>query len=351
MEALWLGDASSLTAGGHWVIPFAALPGEGAWAALAEAGKDPLPKLRRLLACLHCEDEWQGEEWSAHAPHEALAARARGWSTEPWPFAAASAAADGLNAERGSWAMLSPCHWHVGREQVSLLDPALLNLGEEESRAFFDALRPLFEEEGHAMHWGSPLRWYLQHASLAGLRTASLERSMGRPVDLWLQAHEPNEGGAQATDPETRAGLARLRRLQSEVQMRLYTHPLNEARQARGELALNSVWISGCGAVQPATSSGSSLLWAPQLRHAALQGDDAGWAKAWQWLDATLLNAAWCLVQQGRPLRLSLCGERRARTLHTGPQGLGWLERGPQAWWRRTRRPPHLEPLSWLREL
>ena len=37
--------------------------------------------------------------------------------------------------------------------------------------------------------------------------------------------------------------MRRVRRLQSEVQMLLHTHPLNAAREDRGDLTVNSFWL------------------------------------------------------------------------------------------------------------
>ena len=97
------------------------------------------------------------------------------------------------------------------------------------------ALRPLFEPEGWALHWGAALRWYATHPSLRDLATASLDRVVGHAIDPWL--------------PDRQAGRL-LRRLQSEAQMLLYTHPINAAREQRGELAVNSFWLSGTGPTQ-----------------------------------------------------------------------------------------------------
>ena len=88
-------------------------------------------------------------------------------------------------ADQG-WGLLTPTHWQVGSEQILLLDPAQLHLDEDESRALLQALRALFEPEGWTLHWGAPLRWYVTHASLRELSTASLDRVVGRAIDPWL---------------------------------------------------------------------------------------------------------------------------------------------------------------------
>ncbi len=126
-------------------------------------------------------------------------------------------------------------HWRVGADAIHLADPRSLELDEPASRTLFDAVRPLFESEGFALHWGAPLRWYASHADLAAMPTASLDRVVGRSIDRWLPA-----------EPSARL----VRRLQNEVQMLLYTHPVNIEREAAGALTVNSFWLSGCGVLQ-----------------------------------------------------------------------------------------------------
>jgi len=213
--------------------------------------------------------------------------------------------------EPGSgWALFSPTHWHLGTEQVSLTDPAELGLDEADSRTLFDAVRPLFEEDGWRLWWGAPSRWYVSHPSLAQLPSASLDRVVGRNVDLWLNTH-----------PLDRP----LRRLQAEVQMLLYRHPLNEAREARRQLPVNSFWLSGTGAAAPA--AGTELQVDERLRGPALAEDWTAWTEAWQALDAGPLAEADRRVRAGEPLQLWLCGERAALQLDGSAAP-------PRPWWR-----------------
>ncbi|MCA0241537.1 MAG: hypothetical protein LCI02_11785 [Proteobacteria bacterium] len=279
----------------HLLIPFAAPLSEPGRAALRELR---LPRLQALLAGRQGTLD-EGDEYSLSTPPERALARAWGWAGADGclPFAARAAAADALDLGDLAWGLLTPVHWHLGTEQVSLTDPAALLLDEAESRAFYDAVAPLFTSEGFLIHWGAPLRWYLAHESLAALPTASLDRVIGRNVDRWLP------GGPQAR---------LLRRLQNEVQMLLYTHPLNAEREARGQSTVNSFWLSGCGLAQ--ACAGATPTVDERLRPPALAEDWPGWAKAWQQIDAELAAQA--------PERLTLCGERSSLTYSLPPRGL-----------------------------
>lgn len=285
----------------QFVIPFAAPPLSpvSAHAGLA------LPNLRALLATLTPVARDAGDAYQLSPPHERTLAQAWGWKGGDGmlPFAARAAVADGLDPGDLAWALLSPVHWQVGRDHLTMGDPAELDLDEAESRAFLDALRPLFESEGWLCAWGAPTRWYLAHESLTALPTASLDRVVGRNPDLWL----PDAPSARP-----------LRRLVSEVQMLLHTHPLNDAREARGALPLNSVWLSGCGVRQPEQATPLRVLDA--LRAPALRGDLSAWRAAWVALDASVLAEA----RQTGLEALTLCGEHHAQ--HYVARPLSWLQ-------------------------
>lgn len=293
----------------HLLVPFAS--------ALSEAGRHTirdlnLPNLERLLGRLQPAERHGSDEYSLTPPHEASLAAARGWQggAGALPFAAHAAHADGIEVLDLAWGQLTPVHWHVGRDEILLTDPESLQLEEAESRALLEAVRELFESEGFALAWGAPLRWYAAHESFADLPTAALDRVVGRNVDRWLPA------GREAR---------LLRRLQNEVQMLLYAHPINEAREARGALAVNSFWLSGCGRWQESLAEPVQID--ERLRAPLLGEDWAAWAEAWRALDAGPLATLASAAERGEPVALTLAGERFAQR----------FENAGGSWWARLR--------------
>ena len=276
----------------HLLIPFAA-PASDAGRAAAAALR--LPRLSALLALCGAPERDDGDELSLDAPHERVLAKALGWSAAPGclPWAARAAQSDGIASGTQAWGLVTPAHWHLGTEQVSLGDPDQLALDEAASRAFFAVVEEVFAHEGMTLHYGAPLRWYLAHDSLADLPCASLHRVIGRNVDRWLG---------------DRPAARLLRRLQSEVQMLLYVHPLNDARQAQRLLPVNSFWLSGCGLAQPCSASAPQVD--TRLRGPALAEDWPAWFKAWESLDEGPLAQALAAARAGQAVSLCLCGER-----------------------------------------
>ncbi|MEO8299216.1 MAG: hypothetical protein ABI574_15555 [Burkholderiales bacterium] len=290
----------------HLLIPCAGVLSEAGLQALRSL---QLPQLARLLGELTATARDEASETSRNPPHERALARALGWPDAGdgcLPWGAWLAQRDGGVTGPASWGLLSPTHQHAGTQQVSLLDPDALALDEATSRTLFDAVRPQFESEGFATAWGAPQRWYVAHPLLDGLATASLDRVIGRNVDAWL----PDQ-------PQARL----LRRLQMEVQMLLYTHPLNDAREAAGQFSVNATWLSGCGRL-PAGTPPADVSVDDRLRRPALNEDWPAWAAAWQALDDGPLSALRAAAQQGESVQLTLCGERAAQRFETRPRSL-----------------------------
>jgi hypothetical protein len=301
----------------HLLIPYAS--------ALSDASAHTLrglqlPNLTRLLRELQAAPRDAGDEYTLSPPHERALAAAYGWhgSDGGWPWAALQAQADGIEPDGLPLGLLTPVHWHVGREHITLADPVALALDADESRALFAAVRPLFEDAADAgagagrLTWAAPLRWTLAHSYLADMRCASIDRAINRNVDLWLREDPHNT-------PERLARTRWVRRLQNEVQMLLHQHPINDSREARGALPVNSFWLSGCGTAQDAADG---ITVDDRLRAPLLAENWSAWADAWRALDADMLGPLLEHAVHGRRLSLTLCGERSAQRFDAMPRSL-----------------------------
>jgi hypothetical protein len=318
----------------HLLIPYAASHADGCQAALATL---QLPNLQKLLSRLTAQPMETGDELSLSPPHERALARTLGLSALDGqiPWAALQAQKDPSLADfGGAWAFVTLCHWQADKQQVSMRQIPMQDLPQAESDTLLEAMRPFFAEDGVTLYPDEPGRW-LAHADVfQGLATASPDRVLGRNLVTWMP------DAAQAS------GLIRLI---SEMQMLLYNHPVNDAREARGALSINAIWLSGSG-VLPGTQPdiGNAQVrtvqdqlavmadrgsWSgvrhpmhptviPTLRDAALREDWSSWASAWQTLDATHIKGLLDAQTQGESVQLTLCGERHAQTWRTQPQAL-----------------------------
>jgi hypothetical protein len=256
-------------------------------------------------------------------PLERVRAHILGWPDQAaWPWAALAARTqDGLaaTAHHHAWAFVSLCHWQVGNGQFTLLDAQPIQASE--SDALLQAMRPYFEEDGITLHPFRPGQWLACSPLFDHLPSASLSRTLGLPIEPWLL-------GAQL--PALTPAIQTLRRLQNEMQMLLYQHPVNDTRQT----PINSIWIEGCGRLDSTTPApdehASQAVILDDLREPWLLRDADAWAAAWTRLDAETLPAL--LSPAGA--RIAWCGQRQAR----------WWAHAPVGVWQRMQR--WLRPVS-----
>ncbi|MGC8518761.1 MAG: hypothetical protein ACP5P4_09575 [Steroidobacteraceae bacterium] len=95
--------------------------------------------------------------------------------------------------------------------------------------------------------------------TLTGLPSGTLLLAgpAGEPVRTWDPARLPGEALAERLPSGPGAGA--LRRLGSELEMWLHTHPLNTERAARGAPSLSQLWLWGGGAGAAAPLAGAPL--------------------------------------------------------------------------------------------
>lgn len=294
----------------HLIISYAAshaLTTPEIWAGLQ------LPHLQALLNQLQRQQVLQDPDTHAlHLPHERLQAQALGWPVQApaLPWAAWHFAQQGVHSpEPQAW--MTPCHWQIGMDQVVMANPDHLHLSDAESQQLLQAMQPFLQEDGLQVTWHSALLWHAQGALLADVPTASLDRVITQKVQDWLPKH-----------PAARP----LQRLQSEMQMLLYNHPVNDAREARRQHTVNAFWLHGAGTLPGAASPlPLSLSVSHALRASALQGDAQTWRRLWQDLDASLLAPALQHLRSTGQLTLSLCSEHAAHTYTA--QAATWRQR------------------------
>ena len=283
----------------HLIVPFASCSSDD-W--LQATSSIALKNLGKLLRGMKLFETDTGQADSLSPPHERVWAKALGLTIAdgliPW------AALEAKAKPNEGWAFITPCHWAMGREHATLTDPATLELNEADSRTLLAAMQPYFATEGITLHYLQPTCWLARGDVFANLPTASLDRVLGRNVDRWLSASKA------------------IKLLQNEMQMLLYTHPINDERAAKGQRSINSFWVSGSGALVETAAPNSQVNLNRDLAQAAFTNDWAAYAEAWTQLDAS--DIAQFLAQQssGKTVRISLCGESQAMTFETAQSGL-----------------------------
>jgi hypothetical protein len=294
----------------HLIIPYASSCSDGCGSALPSL---QLPHLQKLLARLSPLPPDQGDEQSLSTPNERALARAFNlpFTDGLIPWAALQARKRPELATQGTaWSFITLCHWQVNTQNIAMSHLPLPELQPEQSDALMRAMQPYFEEDHISLHADQCGRWLAQSDVFASIATASIDRVVGRNLDGWMPSV------AQA---------APLRRLQNEMQMLFYSHPVYDQRVALGLPPVNSFWFSGTGALPhaytpPASHELSTVL--DSLRAPALAENWPDWKQAWQELDARQISALLQAAIRSEPVRITLCGERNAQIWQTQPKTL-----------------------------
>ena len=145
-------------------------------------------------------------------------------------IAAVTLRADGMEPDNNYWLRADPVHLRIQREQL-VLQPGV-SLNADEAAQLCASLNVHFADEGLRFFAPHPQRWYLQLDTDPGMQTRPLAQVAGKNVHAQL--------------PQGRDAL-RWHGIFNEIQMLFHEHAVNQAREARGELPINSVWLWGGG--------------------------------------------------------------------------------------------------------
>ncbi|BAU48257.1 signal peptide protein [Sulfurifustis variabilis] len=267
------------------------------------------------------------------------------------PVAAVTRVVDMGVIDNEWWMRADPVHLRPERDRLILLDTQLVPLAVEEAQALVAELMQTYGDEGWVLKAPHPARWYLKPPREHRLVTTPVTEIVGRDIHPHLPRGE--EG-------------ATWRGLLNEMQILLHTTRANEVREARGELAINSVWFWGSGRLPAVRGSGwarvcgdepvalglARLAGVPatsvpprfsdltsdvgrqlvvlEAAHAAAQYREArNWREAVQRLERDWIGPAYEAVRAGKLAEAVLCAENQ-RVFRLG-------RRAARRWWRRRR--------------
>jgi hypothetical protein len=147
---------------------------------------------------------------------------------EPLAAGALTLLASGGDPAGDSWSRADPVHLRLMRDRLLLMPAAALGMTSGEAEALCDALN---------RHFGGRL----------ALQAIDAKRWVARtPPGLALSPTPPLALAGRDVALAMPADTA-VHQLLNEAQMVLHAHAVNEAREARGEPAINSLWLWGGG--------------------------------------------------------------------------------------------------------
>ncbi|MCY0910329.1 hypothetical protein [Massilia antarctica] len=305
------------------------------------------PALAALISRTASHQQLPVDEDLRALPHEAWLARALALSADGKPaFAAAVMAGYGLAPAQGTWFIVNPAHTQIARSHMLMADMRRLQLSEAHGRILFDIAKPYFDENGMTLLYGDAGTWFMRADDWADLETSTPDSAVGMNLTDWMPK-----------GPPARA----FRKLQNEVQMLWFEHPVNTEREARGQAAINSFWPWGAAAagarvdtsalatsaaspwmaamaghpqatpVTPIdTMSGDAILVCDALTEAAMATDWAGWLQHMHHLEQSTFVPALAALKDGRLQQLQLILSHR-----TSQIAFTTTRFSQRAFWRR----------------
>jgi hypothetical protein len=138
--------------------------------------------------------------------------------------------ADGVMPLDAYWLRADPVAIGMQRDQMIL--QADVTLTANEAAQLCASLNAHFADEGLRFVAAHPQRWYLQLDKAPDMRTHPLSQVVGANVHAYLPY------GVDALHWHS---------VFNEIQMLFYEHAVNQAREQRGEIPVNAVWLWGGG--------------------------------------------------------------------------------------------------------
>jgi len=152
-----------------------------------------------------------------------------------WPAAPFSLIAEGGTPGSDAWICADPVHLRIEHDRLMLADSTLFRIARDEAEGLAGSINNHFGDS-LIVYPMQPQRWYARLPACPDMETTPLSLVRGGAIEARL-----------ARGPEA----MRWQAFANELQMLLHDHPVNLAREARGELPVNSVWLWGAGRLPP----------------------------------------------------------------------------------------------------
>lgn len=215
-----------------------------------------------------------------------------------------------------------PCAWVRPVNVVSGMNEVIAqalpphSLTPLDADTLIGAIGPLCQEDGMTLQAISPDRWLFKGERLRGITAPSLARARSQHLAPFV----PFVSSQVAMQlPGATENLRWLLRLQNEVQMLFYTHPLNDTRVARRLPVVSGIWVEGAGELPERQASTADAEWLSALTDAADQYNL--WVDAWRAIDSHQL-ATLCTGGSADD-QVTFGSGDRAVTWRRGAQSLG----------------------------
>lgn len=167
-----------------------------------------------------------------------------------WPIAPIMLSVDNpslVKANKDFWMRADPVHLRIEQNHIMLADSQAFKISKEEAeRIVQDLNHSIGNHYDFSFLPLRPDRWYIRLSKAPEIQTYTL----GQVTCM-------NINGFLPTGNESMI----WHKIFNEIQMLLYEHPVNQARESRGELSINSVWFWGGGNMSQPIQAPYTYIW------------------------------------------------------------------------------------------
>jgi hypothetical protein len=232
---------------------------------------DSAASLRRLLSRARV-NRLTGQEFDANLLQSFAVERQCDWPVAPFTWLA-----DGGDPNALYWLRADPVHLRAERDVLVLVDAPHIGLDRAAADKFVATLNGHFASDGLVFHAPTAERWYVGLRDVPGIATHPLSAAAGRSVSSLLPF------GSDALLWHGRF---------NEVQMLFHPHPVNQEREAQGQLTVNSIWFWGGGTIPSPVRGDFAAVWSDDpLAHGLASASRSPWSPTPPGADAWLNQA------------------------------------------------------------
>ena len=158
---------------------------------------------------------------------------------QPLPVAALTLHAEHDDITSKHCIQLAPVHLHADMDHAILYDEFALDLSPQEKQQLLTELNAHFSQDDIAIISDARGRWFIVSDEPFSVATTALHEVIGRNINFHLPTGE---------------NAVYWKRFLNEAQMLMHQSPVNAVREQNGQLAANSLWLWGQGALSNRTA-------------------------------------------------------------------------------------------------
>ncbi len=173
------------------------------------------------------------------------------------PVASITRYQDNAGDSSGTWMRADPVHLSADRDGLILMDSFILNLSQHDALAIAAEANQVLQDYGFTIEVPYEDRWYIQLDNDLPITTTELSTVVGSEVAAYLPRGE---------------GAGKIHSMLNELQMHLFSSDINQQRESRGELPINSIWFWGMGEIDTLSDTDISMVFADDVFASCLAG-------------------------------------------------------------------------------